>query len=314
MTGVQPTGTSSGQWSTLAKELTAETLNDQIVHVVFQSESANIENHPVVIYVDAKTTDKQYSSNLKGHTFDGVEFVRFADILNNRGYALLLEKQAPLNNMLLSNQKAIQNQAATLVAMPSLLIEYQDAELPKRMYKNLQNNMDAEYEAIVRYVHPRVKTDSGLNEYFCYVNLETNKLSSLKALNDMKVDFEKCYKSNENCRMPMQTIEEAMRQKRKRQACVCKPASDFRFYRGEIIDTTDDDNCFLVKHVDSGQVSIVHYINIYRAMTKYLRMHKLAFKVKINVDPNIMVEEVNSLDLFVILFFLIFSYYLNIFF
>jgi hypothetical protein len=296
LTGVQPTGTSSGQWSILAKELTSATLNDQLVYVVFEGMSASgTDTHSVSIYMDAKTTNRHAMPNLKEHTFDGVAFVRFADILNHNGLALLLEKQAPLNNIFLANKKVIQTQAAALVTMPSLMASYK-TELPRRMYRNSQNNMDAAYEAVACFVQPRLKKNTdGTFEYACYVNLQTSKLPSFKLRNDMKIDFEKCYKSNEtSCRMPLATIEEAMRQERRRQACVCKPASDFRFYRGEIIDKTSDDNCFLVRNVDSGQVSIVHYINIYRAMTKYLPTSKLAFKVIINVDADNMIEEVSG--------------------
>ena len=98
LVGVQPSGTSNGEWSSRAKNFTAEILNDNFVHVAFKSEKKPNDSYDVCIYIDVKDRNNSIyhlrsvnSSSSFSRT--SVVFVRLADILNNKGLAFLSEKR-----------------------------------------------------------------------------------------------------------------------------------------------------------------------------------------------------------------------------
>ena len=89
--GIQPTGTDNGEWSNLSKAFTAETLNDNCVHVEFKSTKKPNDSFDTCIYIDAKKQANVF--NIKSMPISDNEYVRFADILNCKGLAFLTEKK-----------------------------------------------------------------------------------------------------------------------------------------------------------------------------------------------------------------------------
>lgn len=85
--GIQPTGTNNGVWSSLAQNYTADTLNDNFVHVSFKSDKKDDDSYDTVIYVDTsfKTDEKTSETNQA--------YIRFAEMLSAKGYGILIEKK-----------------------------------------------------------------------------------------------------------------------------------------------------------------------------------------------------------------------------
>lgn len=123
LVGVHPTGTTNGEWSSLAKDLTKSTLNDNYVHVEFRvllifdlifsfstkeliilflkSSKKPDDSYDTCIYIDTKRRcEFTYNDS------ETKEFVRFAEILNSKGLAFLEEKTQSIN-MLLADRNAL---------------------------------------------------------------------------------------------------------------------------------------------------------------------------------------------------------------
>lgn len=117
LAGVEPTGTTNGRWSSLSQNYTTETLSDQFVHVVFLSDRRNAEDAwEVNIYVDAKkkknpsepkiaqtSTISSIAASIvapETNFANNEEFIRFADLLNSKGLAFLVEKKHPFEKLL----------------------------------------------------------------------------------------------------------------------------------------------------------------------------------------------------------------------
>ena len=98
--GVKPTGTSDGEWSSRAKNFTAELLGDHVILVAYRSEKKANDSYDVCIYIDATDKTAMELAQLRSSSFNSGRsisptndsFVRLADILNRNGLAFLNEK------------------------------------------------------------------------------------------------------------------------------------------------------------------------------------------------------------------------------
>jgi hypothetical protein len=286
LVGVEPVGASNGKWSSMACDLVAETLNDAIVQVEFLGIN-NSDLHQISIYIDSKNSDKKkaattasslqqtllFPKQKKELLIKEATFVRYQDILSKRGVALLSEIRSQIENLL--DKSLAGSKSAYLLARPSTFDSYPEPELPKKVYKNVQNNYDAYYDVFVNNIEK-----SHLDEYFALLNF-VKIVNSFKNLNEMKNDFEKCY-TNSSFFFELDFIEKLL-DSSKYQACVCK-LNDGRYYRGEIVARTDDEHIFKVRIVDYGFMTNVHHQNVYRPMIKYLNLPKQAFRIKIGAN------------------------------
>ena len=120
--GVLPIGsTELGEWTDLAKRFTERVLVDNYVYVIFDKSFASLPNddkkrlHEVCLYVEtSKKTPPaplpmllyltKLLSSTESATYQPLSsgFVRFADLLNTKGLALLCEKKRPLDMLLAS--------------------------------------------------------------------------------------------------------------------------------------------------------------------------------------------------------------------
>jgi hypothetical protein len=76
----------------LAKDLTAQTLNDSFVYIEFKSDKRSDDSYETCIYIDIKKNSSAFHLG-KDYVSEHKEYVRFADILNMRGLAFLTEKK-----------------------------------------------------------------------------------------------------------------------------------------------------------------------------------------------------------------------------
>lgn len=130
LVGVSATGTNNGKWSSLAEVFTNETLTDNYVHVLFHSTQKLNETYQVCIYVDARQKEvfKQEYLPMSGNS----EFIRFADILNNKGLALLTEKSQRLDTLLANRMT---HKTALLLSAHDTHCSYTYPDLPKKSTK-----------------------------------------------------------------------------------------------------------------------------------------------------------------------------------
>ena len=152
------------------------------------------------------------------------EYVRFAEILNEKGLAFLTEKTIPLD-MLLANRTALKHSASLLTPFDSYH-RYSKAILPKKVYTNLQNNIDIVYDVLVTHVDT--------SNLYLYIHL-MKLTQSFELLQKMKNDFEAFFEgqNNEDLRFSMETIDKNLEKHKSGQACICK--FEKSYFRGEII-------------------------------------------------------------------------------
>jgi len=293
--GIQPTGTNNSEWSSLAKDLTAQALNDSFVYIEFKSDKKSDGSYETCIYIDIKKNSSAFDLT-KDYVAEHKEYVRFADILNMRGLAFLTEKKQPIE-MLLANKIAIKSGYQLTPA--DLYSSYPEKNvLPKSINKNY---LDSEtfYDVIVSYIDPNSKL------IYLYFMKESCSL-----LAQMQEEFAKIYstntlKINDNKKFTSTFLKDLMSRNQlqpepvdkrlkyqvqkkliKRnyyQACVCKVKN--RFIRCKILDEKNDDDKFmyLVHAIDYGQHYMVDLQDIYRPLVKYLEVEPQALKLELDV-------------------------------
>lgn len=265
--GLQPVGLSNGKWASMAERYTSETLNDHYVQVVFMNDKPTNDTYEVCIYVDTK--QKCFLSNET--SIDENEYVRFADLLNSRGLALLKEKQ-PLD-MLLANKNSINLSALVCPQDKHEFFKYPD--LPEVVYNDLQKNNGKSYDVLIT----SIEHDTEANDLFIYVLL-VKLMPSCDLLKTMQENFEECYKSarGNDLRFSFKFLIDSAKQLNYLACVVCV---DSKYYRAEIL-TYELNESFSVRLVDYGLIQTVHFNSIFRPMKKYAQVERQAFKVNIN--------------------------------
>ena len=99
LVGVHPTETTNAQWSSLAKPFTAETLEDSYVYVLCTSNRRADDSYETVFYVSTNQAKSINNLTLLEQPKEN-EYIKFSDILNQKGYAMLLPKKKALDMML----------------------------------------------------------------------------------------------------------------------------------------------------------------------------------------------------------------------
>lgn len=336
MSGVKPTGTSNGEWSKAAKEFVVETLPDQYVLVRFERpkcQSPDNQNgyhignmsHEVTIFVEAENKIKSSSAaNLVDE-----KYVRYSDIMNNCGLALLTEKQKTIEKIIVHNEKP-----ELLFSSFSLVQPFQRFAYPIENFK-LEKEFKVKdcYEAVVSHIcalrpnklpysdsfysgrssrqltsssSSSIETyyesddDKFINVYFHLARVlqPVAKLSqNITLLDEMSRDFEKCFqKSTTDCGYSVRFLQEVAKLQDRTnilpQACVCR-LRDGRFYRCEILDVTNNYEIFKIRAVDYGFLEDVHSSRIFRPMEKYIKTPRLVRRGLLSL-PNRVILEVNS--------------------
>lgn len=294
--GIQPAGTTNSEWSSLAKDLTAQTLNDSFVYVEFKSEKRSDDSYETCIFIDTKKNSSAFDLS-KDCAAEHKEYVRFADILNMRGLAFLTEKKQPIE-MLLANKKAIKSGYQLTPA--DLYSSYPEKSvLPISINKNY---LDSEtfYDVVVSHIDPNS------NQIYLHFMKESCSL-----LAEMQEEFTKIYstskpKMNDNKKFSSTFLKELMNRNQSQpdladkrlkyqtqkklikrsyyQACVCR--INDRYVRCKILKERDEEEnkfMYVVYAIDYGQSYIVDLEDIYRPLIKYLEVEPQAFKLELDV-------------------------------
>jgi len=215
--GVQPTGTQNGTWSSLAKTYTSETLNDNFVHVSFKSEIKNDDSIDTAIYIDANK--KPLNSSISSEHEES--FIRFAEMLNAKGLALLTEKSSSLVNLV---KNPIFKTAAILTGLYDPKT-YSDIIIPQEL-KDDRREIKI-YDCVVTNVD--VKTG---HIFFRFLSPVQKFDSTKKIQNDLQ-NFFNSKTAESDYYFSYNFIRDCLK-KSIRLACVCQH-KDRKFYRCEII-------------------------------------------------------------------------------
>lgn len=275
--GVHPSGTTNGKWSSLAQEFTANTLDNNYVHVEFKSGKKPDDSYDTCIYIDTKKRC-EFTLN-KSET---KEFVRFAEILNRKGLAFLEEKTESIN-MLLAHRNELKERF--LLSKEDLYQSYiKNPILPESLKRNCHQKI---YDALITHV------DSENGVMFLHFFKDFN---TIEVLSKMQKEFQSCFniKSEEDIHLNKNYKKDFLlnvlannSENTYQQALVCK--IEEKFYRCKILKTRQESNdnieC-LVNSIDYGFTNWIKQDRIYRPMIKFQNLEPQAAKFRLTHSSN----------------------------
>ncbi|CAF0720767.1 unnamed protein product [Brachionus calyciflorus] len=277
LTEIEPAGTSDGKWSFLSQQFTNNTLTDQYVHVVFNSINKKENYYEVCIYINAK------QKVLFNHEYFNSEYVKFSDILNMQGLAIITGRNKILDKYV--SETNLRNKLG-----PVCTGTYK-SNLPKKVYKNYQNNIEAHYDCLITDVG---YLKEGKNDIKFYAWLIfTNLTNSFDLINEMKQNFQVYYDTygDNGYRFGLDYLIDSVSNEKK-EACVIKSKDGYS--RGELVNYTSEDDliksgdgeAFRVRLVDLGTIEFINFDSIYKPIEKYINVEKQAFEVLIDIKTN----------------------------
>ena len=287
--GVLPIGSAAlGEWSALAKRFTERVLVDNFVYVIFDNSCPSSSSSPnddttrlneVCIYMETskkappsplsrmpfsplspcsngKGAASLSSSSTESATCQSLSsaFVRFADLLNTKGLALLCEKKRPLDMLLASSPRTPQpqspavNKAALLARLDKLVADSFSFSYPPhrvstcdyKVFNQAESTCGVAllYDVFATHVHSSARGHLYVHVHFYKLALARAKqlFDELYDVYEQLIDVRLTISAN----LTAATIDAYIdKQKKrgslaKRQACVCRLANGL-YYRGEIM-------------------------------------------------------------------------------
>ncbi|RNA45245.1 tudor domain-containing 6-like isoform X1, partial [Brachionus plicatilis] len=262
ISGIMPTGTSDGQWSSLANEFTSSSLKDQYVYVVFLA--TNDQKHEVCIYVSAS---RKLAMNSEP---SDAKYVKFSDVLNTEGLALISGKNKTIDKLITES-----NLLSKCGKVCTGCYGYPD--LPQKVYKNFQNNFQVFYDCLVTEVgHTN-------NRYYVWAMFPT-MVNSLDSCRQMSDTFEIFYTKN-SPNFSLDYLMSALKGSRC-EACVCRVES--AWYRGEILShvarDSENNGNFMVRLIDTGRCEIIDVKSIFKPLEKFIEVDRLVYQINLETD------------------------------
>ena len=339
--GVLPIGSAAlGEWSALAKRFTERVLDDNFVYVIFDnscplsSSSPNDDTtrlYEVCIYMETskqappsplsrmpfsplspcskgKSAASLSSSSTESSTCQSLSsaFVRFADLLNTKGLALLCEKKRPLEMLLASGpsqltsqpQSPAVNKAALLARLDKLVADSFSFSYPPhrvstsdyKVFNRAESTRGVAllYDVFATHVHSSARGHLYVHVHFYKLALARAKqlFDELYDVYEQLIDVRLTISAN----LTAATIDAYIdKQKKrgswaKRQACVCRLPNGL-YYRGEVMQRdntpTSDKVTYRVRCIDYGFEASVPLAYIFRPMSKHLSMAPIAVPVRL---------------------------------
>lgn len=267
ISGIIPTGTSDGQWSSLAKEFTSTSLKDQYVYVDFLNQTEH--KHEVSIFVSANR-----KLGLKKESGDE-KYVKFSDVLNTEGLALISGKNRIFDRMI--TESSLLSKCGQVCTGC-----YGYPDLPKKVHKNFQNNFQVFYDCLI--------TEVGYEQNGCFVwAMFPTMTKCLDTLREMSECFEIFYGKNFP-NFDFDYLMNSLKKSERSEACVCKVGE--KFFRAEIIGHDSDEN-FKLRLIDTGKLEIIDRSCIFKPLEKYIEVDRLAYQITIDSGETYVNEEVN---------------------